>query len=146
MLKSKDWGVMAFAEVLNKKMPREFHLMHRTSQQVGALFQIEYGMGWKSGLEFLRLMTRHALLGLRFRDRAAAVLPVPGELKTPDRAWFDREGPAVEARMERQFKWNVPSGLAGQIDESVLDLVFDGEAAKKLDGGVEGKPSLQAVS
>ncbi|KAK7235134.1 hypothetical protein SO694_00143052 [Aureococcus anophagefferens] len=146
LLKSKDWGVMAFAEVLNKKMPREFHLMHRTSQQVGALFQIEYGMGWKSGLEFLRLMTRHALLGLRFRDRAAAVLPVPGELKTPDRAWFDREGPAVEARMERQFKWNVPSGLAGQIDESVLDLVFDGEAAKKLDGGVEGKPSLQAVS
>ncbi|KAH8085496.1 hypothetical protein JL720_7481 [Aureococcus anophagefferens] len=145
LLKSKDWGVMAFAEVLNK-MPREFHLMHRTSQQVGALFQIEYGMGWKSGLEFLRLMTRHALLGLRFRDRAAAVLPVPGELKTPDRAWFDREGPAVEARMERQFKWNVPSGLAGQIDESVLDLVFDGEAAKKLDGGVEGKPSLQAVS
>ncbi|KAH8048820.1 hypothetical protein JL722_12283 [Aureococcus anophagefferens] len=93
LLKSKDWGVMAFAEVLNKKMPREFHLMHRTSQQVGALFQIEYGMGWKSGLEFLRLMTRHALLGLRFRDRAAAVLPVPGELKTPDRAWFDREGP-----------------------------------------------------
>ena len=85
-----------------------------------------------------------ALLGLRFRDRAAAVLPVPGELKTPDRAWFDREGPAVEARMERQFKWNVPSGLAGQIDESVLDLVFDGEAAKKLDGGVDFRTTWTA--
>ena len=35
--------------------------------------------------------------------------------------------------METCFKWSVPSGLAGQIEESVLDLLVDDAAAKKLD-------------
>ncbi|KAH8044883.1 hypothetical protein JL720_16908 [Aureococcus anophagefferens] len=70
-----EHGLVATQEVTNRKLPKQFHLMHRTSQQIAAHFNAEYGMGYESSYHFLEHMTKYALLGLRFRNRAAAEFP-----------------------------------------------------------------------
>ena len=52
-------GIAATQEVTNRKLPKQFHLMHRTSQQVFSHFNAEYGiepLGEQGGL--CRLATR----------------------------------------------------------------------------------------
>ncbi|KAH8043366.1 hypothetical protein JL722_15244 [Aureococcus anophagefferens] len=42
-----EHGLVATQEVTNRKLPKQFHLMHRTSQQIAAHFNAEYGMGYE---------------------------------------------------------------------------------------------------
>ncbi|KAH8048375.1 hypothetical protein JL721_11934 [Aureococcus anophagefferens] len=112
-----EHGLVATQEVTNRKLPKQFHLMHRTSQQIAAHFNAEYGMGYESSYHFLEHMTKYALLGLRFRNRAAAEFPVPGRLHTADKAWFDAELPAVEERMRLDFVWDRSMSKNASVDK-----------------------------
>ena len=95
---------------------------------------LRYGTGYEGTYRFIRAMCKHALLGLRFRDEQAAKFPVPGELKTADRAWFERNDPVVEARMEKEYH---ATRCSRPIDRtklrSTICKVFDGpsDAARK---------------
>ena len=132
-LKSQEeHGLVATQEVTNRKLPKQFHLMHRTSQQIAAHFNAEYGMGFESSYKFLEHMTRYALLGLRFRNRAAADFPVPGKLHTADKAWFDTEMPAVEERMRLDFIWDNYRSKGADVDkDSNIWVLFAKDEAEK---------------
>mmetsp|Transcript_103125 Transcript_103125/g.321367 ORF Transcript_103125/g.321367 Transcript_103125/m.321367 type:complete len:241 (+) Transcript_103125:74-796(+) len=91
---------------MDKKMPHLWHLVMRVNGQVSALFQMQYGVTPTTRYEFMRLMTRSALLGLRFNHRPLGELPVPGCLSTADREFFEKELPGVEEHMRAHFRWN----------------------------------------
>ena len=127
-----EHGLVATQEVTNRKLPKQFHLMHRTSQQIAAHFNAEYGMGYESSYHFLEHMTKYALLGLRFRNRAAAEFPAPGRLHTADKAWFDAELPAVEERMRLDFVWDRSMSKNASVDkDSNIWALFAKDEAEK---------------
>jgi len=89
----------------DKQVPPLWHLVIRVNYQVGALFQMQYGLSPACRHEFMRFMTRSALLGMRFEHRPAGTLPVPGRLCTAAGDFFDRELSSVEARLWAEFHW-----------------------------------------
>eukprot|EP00415_Alexandrium_ostenfeldii_P001535 UN1535 len=91
---------------MDKKMPHLWHLVMRVNGQVSALFQMQYGLTPACRHEFMWLMTRSALLGLRFQERPIGELPVPGCLTTADSEFFNTEIPLVERQMAEEFRWN----------------------------------------
>ena len=125
------FGIKAAQKVM-AKFPRMFHLANRTTLQIIAYFGAEYGTSYTASYLFIRHMCKHAILGLRFRDRAAAEFPVPGKLNTADKAWFDREMPAVEAKMEKEFYFdlNVDQGsLTGE--ENAMQLFVNDKRKRR---------------
>ncbi|EGB04116.1 hypothetical protein AURANDRAFT_67477 [Aureococcus anophagefferens] len=104
-----EYGYAASQSVKNQRLPKQFHLMHRTSQQIFAYFHAEYGVGYEAAYHFLEHMTKFSLLGLRFRNRAGSTFPVPGKLHTATGQWFDIESAAVEDYMRTHFFWDRPS-------------------------------------
>ncbi|KAH8060770.1 hypothetical protein JL721_8987 [Aureococcus anophagefferens] len=86
----------------------------------------------ESSYHFLEHMTKYALLGLRFRNRAAAEFPVPGRLHTADKAWFDAELPAVEERMRLDFVWDRSMSKNASVDkDSNIWALFAKDEAEK---------------
>jgi len=104
LLKDEECGLPR-CRFLDRKMPPAWHLVMRVNGQVSALFQMQFGVTPTTRYEFMRFMTRSALMGLRFKSRPIGEMPVPGCLSTADRAFFERELPHVEEQMEAGFRW-----------------------------------------
>ena len=77
-------------------------------------------------------MTKYALLGLRFRNRAAAEFPIPGKLHTADKAWFEQEEKAVDERMKLDFFWDRSNSAENTInrDDNIWSLFAKDKAEK----------------
>lgn len=105
LMKDEDIGLPR-CKSMDKKMPHLWHLVMRVNGQVSALFQMQYGLSPTCRYEFMRLMTRSALMGLRFTERPIGELPVPGCLTTADREFFEASLPLVEEQMRAEFRWN----------------------------------------
>lgn len=131
-LKARDEnGFHAAQKTKNQRLPAEFHLMHRTSQQIAAHFNAGYGLSYESSFQFLMHMAKFALLGLRFRNRKASEFPLPEILHTADKSWFDAETPVVEEQLRSNFFWD--SSMSSEIDQdsSIYGLLAKYNAAKE---------------
>ena len=114
MLRDPTWGFKA-SRAASAKLPRAFHLLMRVNRQCFALFQMQYGVSPTMRYEYIKLMTRSALLGLAFDAPGAGNLPEPGpRLATATKAFFDRERPRVDARMAAEFRWDFPDVFVPQ--------------------------------
>ncbi|KAJ1463236.1 ABC1 family-domain-containing protein [Pelagophyceae sp. CCMP2097] len=105
MLRDKKTGLRAIRPLI-AKIPKAIHVIMRSNRQVFALFQMQYGMVPKMRLEFMRAMTRMALVGLG--ASRSDTLPDPANLDTADCAFFLRETAAADKVMRQRFKWEMP--------------------------------------
>ena len=119
MLRDPQHGMKA-SRAMTAKLPRVFHLLMRVNRQTFAMFQMQYGLTPTMRYEYMKLMTRSALLGLRFDDERAGELPDPANLHTATTDFFEREVPLVARQMEREFFWAFPDVFVEQSGGSLL--------------------------
>ena len=61
MLRDPTHGLKA-SRTMSAKLPRVFHLLMRVNRQCFALFQMQYGVSPTMRYEYIKLMTRSALI------------------------------------------------------------------------------------
>ena len=116
----------------------------RANRQCFALFQMQYGVSPTMRYEYIKLMTRSALLGLAFDAPGAGSLPEPGpRLATATKAFFDRERPRVDARMAAEFRWDFPDVFVPQAGGDFVKARMRRRAAG---GGAREKAAEQPIT
>lgn len=90
----------------NVRMPKEYHLMNRAFGQLGNLCSAGFfGYGSEMILYRMKTTAAWALVGLDILDEDMSAFPVPGALKTADRAFINGRLAAARARVDRAIDW-----------------------------------------
>ena len=95
---------------VNARLPKAFHLLSRTNQQIFGYFTYKWGLGPELRMDWLRQMAVYSLVGLRFARDCAT--PDPRDLGTAPRAFFDDAVPEAEAYVEAHFHFDLPDNKA----------------------------------
>lgn len=116
----------------NAKLPKVMHVLMRANRQILALYQMQLGLTPHMRHEFMKTMTKHALIGLAFDGRLDA-LPDPDNLTTADAAFFRKHARLADLTLERKFKWKFPKLVStistGHIFKSGLARMAAGAAS-----------------